>query len=97
MISIAWKIARRELRGGLSGFWVFLACLALGVGAIAAVGSVRGAIDDGLAREGATLLGGDAELRLTYRFATEEERGWWISALWRLQGKERRQSALSHR
>ena len=76
MISVAWKIARRELRGGLRGFWVFLACLALGVGAIAAVGSVRGAIDDGLAREGATLLGGDAELRMTYRFATAEERDW---------------------
>ncbi|MFU8897985.1 MAG: ABC transporter permease [Roseinatronobacter sp.] len=76
MISVAWKIARRELRGGLRGFWVFLACLALGVGAIAAVGSVRGAIDDGLAREGATLLGGDAELRMTYRFATPEERDW---------------------
>lgn len=76
MISVAWRIARRELRGGLRGFWVFLACLALGVGAIAAVGSVRGAIDDGLAREGATLLGGDAELRFTYRFATDEERDW---------------------
>ena len=76
MIATAWKIARRELRGGLRGFWVFLACLALGVGAIAAVGSVRGAIDDGLAREGATLLGGDAELRMTYRFATEDERRW---------------------
>ena len=76
MMTVAWKIARRELRGGLRGFWVFLACLALGVGAIAAVGSVRGAIDDGLAREGATLLGGDAELRLTYRFATDDERAW---------------------
>ncbi|ATX67958.1 drug:proton antiporter [Roseinatronobacter bogoriensis subsp. barguzinensis] len=75
-MSVAWKIARRELRGGLRGFWVFLACLALGVGAIAAVGSVRGAIDNGLAREGATLLGGDAELRMTYRFATAEERDW---------------------
>ncbi len=76
MSAVAWRIARRELRGGLRGFWVFLACLALGVGAIAAVGSVRGAIDDGLAREGATLLGGDAELRMTYRFATAEERDW---------------------
>lgn len=76
MTAVAWNIARRELRGGLRGFWVFLACLALGVGAIAAVGSVRGAIDDGLAREGATLLGGDAELRMTYRFATEPERAW---------------------
>jgi putative ABC transport system permease protein len=76
MMRLAWTIARRELRGGLRGFRIFLACLALGVGAIAAVGSVRGAIDDGLAREGATLLGGDAELRLTYRFATDEERAW---------------------
>ncbi|MGP9788385.1 ABC transporter permease [Roseinatronobacter sp. NSM] len=73
---VAWAIARRELRGGLRGFWVFLACLALGVGAIAAVGSVRGAIDTALAREGATLLGGDAELRMTYRFATQDERDW---------------------
>ena len=35
----------RELRGGLAGFRVFLACLALGVAAIAAVGSVRAAIE----------------------------------------------------
>jgi putative ABC transport system permease protein len=76
MMRVAWTIARRELRGGLRGFWVFLACLALGVGAIAAVGSVRGAIDDGLAREGAALLGGDGELRMTYRFAAPEERAW---------------------
>ena len=71
---VAWNIARRELRGGLRGFWVFLACLALGVGAIAAIGSIRSAIDAGLAREGAALLGGDAELRFTYRAATEDER-----------------------
>jgi len=54
---VAWNIARRELRGGLRGFWVFLACLALGVGAIAAIGSIRSAIDAGLEREGAMLLG----------------------------------------
>ncbi|MBN2759247.1 MAG: FtsX-like permease family protein [Rhodobacteraceae bacterium] len=71
---VAWNIARRELRGGLRGFWVFLACLALGVGAIAAIGSIRSAIDAGLEREGATLLGGDAELRFTYREANAAER-----------------------
>lgn len=75
-LPVAMRIARRELRGGLRGFRVFLACLALGVGAIAAVGSVRTAINDGLASEGAALLGGDAELRLTYRFATDDERDW---------------------
>jgi putative ABC transport system permease protein len=75
-VSPAWRIARRELRGGLRGFRVFLACLALGVAAIAAVGSVRAAIEAGLAREGAAILGGDAELTFTYRYAGPEERAW---------------------
>lgn len=48
----------------------------LGVAAIAAVGTVRESIAEGLAQEGATLLGGDAEIELTYRFATPEERAW---------------------
>ncbi|MEM6441204.1 MAG: FtsX-like permease family protein [Pseudomonadota bacterium] len=72
----AWRIARRELRGGLKGFGVFLACLALGVAAIAAVGSVRSAISGGLAAEGARILGGDAEAKFTYRGAEPEERAW---------------------
>jgi putative ABC transport system permease protein len=75
-ISVALRIARRELRGGLRGFWVFLACLTLGVGAIAAVGSVRASIEAGLKREGAVLLGGEAEMSFTYRFASAEERAW---------------------
>ncbi|MDF0601988.1 FtsX-like permease family protein [Psychromarinibacter sp. C21-152] len=72
----AARIARRELRGGLSGFRVFLACLALGVAAIAAVGSVRESLDQGLARDAAVILGGDAEIELTYRFASDAERAW---------------------
>ena len=79
-LSVAYRIARRELRGGLKGFRVFLACLALGVAAIAAVGSVRESIRTGLDREGATILGGDAEVTLTYRFAEAEEREWIESA-----------------
>ncbi|RVT87388.1 FtsX-like permease family protein [Rhodobacteraceae bacterium CCMM004] len=73
-MSPAIRIATRELRGGLKGFGVFLACLALGIAAIAAVGSVREGIEAGLEREGATILGGDASVELTYRFATPEER-----------------------
>ncbi len=73
-LSVAARIARRELRGGLKAFRVFLACLALGVTAIAAVGMVRAAIEAGLQAEGAVILGGDAELSFTYRYATEEER-----------------------
>ncbi len=79
-MTVALRLAARELRGslraGLRGFWIFLLCLALGVGAIAAVGSVRQAIEEGLAREGSRLLGGDAAAEFTYRFADEEERDW---------------------
>ena len=74
--ALAWRIARRELRGGLKGFRIFLACLALGVMAIAAVGMVRAAIEAGLQDQGAVLLGGDAEMEFTYRFADETERAY---------------------
>lgn len=75
-LSLAWRIARRELRGGLRGFAVFLACLALGVAAIAGVGMVRSAIQAGLTDQGAVLLGGDAQVEFTYRFASADERAY---------------------
>ena len=75
-LPLAARFARRELRGGLSGFRIFLACLALGVAAIAAVGLVKTSIQEGLTREGARLLGGDAEAEFTYRFARPDERAW---------------------
>ena len=40
-LALAYAFARRELRGGLKGFRIFIACLALGVAAIAEVGTVR--------------------------------------------------------
>ncbi len=70
------RLAWREMRGGLRGFAVFLACLALGVAAIVAVGSVREAIGRGLTGEAAAILGGDAQMQFTYRFATDAERAW---------------------
>lgn len=78
-LAIASRFAARELRGGLRGFRVFLACLALGVAAIAAVGTVRAGIEAGLTRDGAALLGGDAEVEFTYRFAREAELDWLLS------------------
>ena len=71
-LRLATTFARRELRGGLKGFRIFLACLALGVAAIAAVGLVKTSIQEGLTREGARLLGGDAEAEFTYRFARDD-------------------------
>ncbi|MCX7287644.1 MAG: ABC transporter permease [Rhodobacterales bacterium] len=75
-MSLSLTIARRELRGGLRGFRVFLACLALGVAAIAAVGTLRTGIQQGLTDQGAVILGGDAEMRFTYRAAEDGERAW---------------------
>ena len=60
---IAWTLARRELRSGIRGLRIVLACLALGVAAIAAVGSLRAGIEAGLASEGRRLLGGDMEVQ----------------------------------
>lgn len=74
--SIAWRVCRRELRGGLSGFRIFLACLALGVGSIAAVGNVSESVLSALERDGRKLLGGDVELRLTHQEATGDQIEW---------------------
>jgi putative ABC transport system permease protein len=69
------RYALRELRGGLRGFYVFIACIALGVFAIAGVGSVAASLSEGLAREGRTLLGGDAAFVLFHRELTPAEFG----------------------
>jgi putative ABC transport system permease protein len=55
-------IAGREMRGGIRGFGIFLACLALGVAAIAAVGVVNAGVTDAVQRNGRVLLGGDARI-----------------------------------
>jgi putative ABC transport system permease protein len=71
--SLALRYSFRELRGGLRGFYVFIACIALGVMAIAGVGSVAASLGEGLAREGRTLLGGDAAFSLIQREAKPDE------------------------
>ncbi|MSP48042.1 MAG: FtsX-like permease family protein [Alphaproteobacteria bacterium] len=75
MTALALRLARRELRGGLKGFRLFLACLALGVGAIAAVGSVTSSLMAGLAADARAILGGDVEVALVQREVTAAERG----------------------
>ena len=71
---ISLRFSLRELRGGLRGFRLFVACLALGVAVIAGIGTLSSAIVAGLERDGRSLLGGDIEFRLTHRAATPEER-----------------------
>jgi len=60
---LALRLARRELRGGVRGLWIVLACLALGVAAIAAVGTLREGVARGLAADGRQILGGDLEVQ----------------------------------
>ncbi|MGE0723167.1 MAG: ABC transporter permease [Alphaproteobacteria bacterium] len=64
---LAVRIARRELRAGIAGFRLFIACLALGVAAIAAVGSFAASVVAGLQADARQLLGGDIELRTIHR------------------------------
>ena len=70
----ALRLVRRELRGGLHGFGVFLACLFLGVFAISAIGSFSAAARSGLLADAGALLGGDLEVRLSQRSVTEAQR-----------------------
>jgi putative ABC transport system permease protein len=72
-LPLALSLALRDLRGGFSGFTIFLICIALGTGAIGAINSLSDAIQDALAREGRVLLGGDVEATLVHRQASPEE------------------------
>ena len=74
MRGYALRLAGRELRGGIGGFRVFLACLVLGVGALAAIGSLGAAVEAGIRADATSLLGGDLSVRLAYRPASAAER-----------------------
>ncbi len=74
MTPLALRFAWRELRGGLRGFAIFIACIALGVMAIAGVGSVAQSLADGLSQAGSTILGGDLAFSLAQREASDGER-----------------------
>jgi putative ABC transport system permease protein len=75
---MGWRLARRELRGGIRGLRIVLACLALGVAAIAAVGTLRAGVEAGLAADGAKLLGGDVVASNSRPFPPEARA--WIEA-----------------
>ncbi len=67
MIRLAFRLARREMRSGLGGFRLFIACLALGVGAICAILSFSRAVEEGLRADARELMGGDVAVSLLYR------------------------------
>ncbi|PVE24511.1 glycosyl transferase family 1 [Microvirga sp. KLBC 81] len=73
------RLALRELRGGLKGFGIFLACIALGVAAIASVSSLSRSLTEGISREGRRILGGDMAFSLLQREAGAPERAFLTS------------------
>jgi len=74
MLKLAVQFSLREMRGGLSGFLIFLTCIALGVAAIGGVNSVARSISAGVANEGQSLLGGDLRFELVQREANAAEK-----------------------
>ena len=73
MSALPLRFALREMRSGLRGFYVFIACIALGAMAIAGVSSLAASLADGLARQGRVILGGDLAFSLITRPASEAE------------------------
>lgn len=71
---LALRFAARELRSGVKGFRIFLACLALGVAAIAAAGSTAEAFRQGLASQSREILGGDVAVTVEQRRFSDRER-----------------------
>lgn len=76
LLATAWRFARRELRSGTRGLRIVIACLALGVAAIAGVGSLASAVLEGMRTDGRRILGGDVEVSVGYRPMPSEAKAW---------------------
>jgi len=73
-LGLALRLALREMRGGLRGFRIFLACLALGVAAIAGAASLNESVKAGIDANARPLLGGDLQVRVTTVPANDAQR-----------------------
>ncbi|MHA1524971.1 MAG: ABC transporter permease [Alphaproteobacteria bacterium] len=78
-LPLALGLALRDLRGGIGGFRIFVACLALGVAAIAAVLSLSRALDEGTRAQGRFLLGADAAFSVNHRRADQATRAFFAA------------------
>ena len=70
------RLALREVRYGMNGFYVFIACVALGVMVITGVGALSDSLRMGFERQGEVILGGDVAMSRTHRRAEDNERAW---------------------
>lgn len=90
----AWRIARRDLSARFRGLRLLLVCLFLGVGAIAAIGTLTGSIEQELTSRGRAILGGDIEAQVWQRSLTPDEQR-AFAALGRLSEGTRMQAMAS--
>ena len=70
------RFALREMRSGLRGFYVFVACVALGVAVITAVGALSDALRNGFESQGRSILGGDVTFARMHQRASAAEKAW---------------------
>jgi putative ABC transport system permease protein len=96
----AWRIARRDLHRRFRGLKLLLVCLFLGVGALAAIGSLTSAIRGELDAQGQAILGGDLEIEVWQRLLNAEERAFLadygeLSEGYRLQAMARTDEAAA--
>ncbi len=73
-LSTIWRIARRDLSARIRGLRLLAVCLFLGVATLAAIGSLTAGIADELSRRGQGILGGDIQIAIAQREATEAEK-----------------------
>lgn len=73
MLSVAWRLAWRDLRRGGRGLLLLALCLFLGTAALAGIGSLSASILSALALHGREMLGGDLELSVSQRRVSVEE------------------------
>ncbi len=71
------RFAVREMRAGLRGFYVFVACVALGVMVITGVGALGDALRAGFESQGRTILGGDVTFARAHKRAEPGELAWF--------------------
>ncbi|WP_128893122.1 ABC transporter permease [Erythrobacter sp. HKB08] len=92
--STAWRIARRDLNARFKGLRLLLVCLFLGTGALAAIGTLTGAIERELANRGQELLGGDLEIEVWQRDLNPDEQA-ALAAYGEISGGTRLQAMAS--
>ncbi len=70
------RYALRDLSADPRGFGIFIACIVIGVAAISGVAGLSRSLAEGLAREGRTILGGDASFSLVARELSAQQRAY---------------------